>query len=109
MAGLDQHLNRREQGRHEYLEQGREEKKNPAAAAAPCRSMQKRKNEAEELRHQQDRHGDGEQSERALRIEARKGRKQRELAGEIFGLDVARLEDEHDTDESCSSHKGEAR
>ena len=55
--------------------------------------------EAEEFRRQQDADREAEQLQRALVVEPRPGRKQREVGGEIFRPDVVRLQHEHDADQ----------
>ena len=70
----------------------------PAGAAARFR-LDERNREAKELGRKQDRDRQFEQLQRALIVEARPGRKQGEVLGEIFGPNVMGLKHQHDADQ----------
>src|ERR1700733_12363885 len=99
MAGLNQHHDGGKQSRHERLEEGRDQEPDRAAIASAGLPSEESEEQAENLRGQQDRHCDCEKIQRSLRIEPRPSWKEREARWEIFGPDVTRLEDEHDTDD----------
>ena len=97
VAGLNQHHDRSEQSRHDDLEESRNNKPGGAASPPPRGTLDQRESQAKKLGKEEDRHGDAEKLERSLRIEPRPCRKQCEVAWEIFGPDVARLQNNDDT------------
>ena len=100
MAGLDQHHDRREQRRHDDLEQGRERR------AGSRRRAPRRVGPSNRATIRPNSFGasstamvtSNSASERSASNRGQVG-KQREVVGEIFRPDVARLQDEHDADQ----------
>ena len=110
-ARLDHHQDRRHEGREQDLDHRRGDEPDRAAGAPPALGVQEHQHEPEELRRQEHRHGDAEQRQRALGIEPRPLREERELAAEIFRPDVGRLQHEGDADDELEEpeRRGEIR